>query len=900
MLNLGVALIHGSLSTTCVWVAVGIATGSVIQALCARFLVQYRLGNKWPVLESERDIIHFLLIAGPLACIISASIGTACLVVSGLVDTGEWSFGWWNWYVGDTLGVLLFTPLTVGWIHRKKISWSSRLRTITVPTIVMLIVASTTFLYVSHWEQVNLNRDIKAHGEKLTHLLNNHIVALQEILTSMASFIEVTPNMTLTQFNQFTYSVLKTHTDIAALSFNLLLTDAQRQLFENDLAQRYAVKVPQIMERNTEGALAPAPHRAEYVAVAFISPFQENSKAIGFNINSEQLRHDAIQRSRQTGFSAATAKINLVQAKKNKPGILVLTPVKFNAGIQNIVQTDKSLAGFAVAVIKVDELIEIATQGMIPAGIELEITDPSEVPEDRLLYSSQNTIDKTSPPLNWQTSISIADRQWNLSVFPNAIYLQQNRPILAWITGVVGLLLTSMLQIILLGITGRNNLIQRRVDNQTAQLGEKNAKLAQSEARYASVVNNVKEVVFQTDAQGLWTFLNPAWTEVTGFPVNTSLGTLFLNYVHPDDRQKNQELFTPLVERKKDYCRHEVRYLHKNGSFRWIEVFARLTLDDNNNIIGTSGTLTDITERKQSNLRLQLAATAFTHSREGIMITQPDTTIVDVNDAFTAITGYNRNEVFGQTPRILKSGLHEKSFYTSLWYELEKNGEWHGEIWNRRKNGEVYLEMLSISKVMSSDGKLQNYIGLFSDITLLKNRQEQLEYIAHYDPLTQLPNRLLLADRLNQAMAQTLRRNLGLFVVYIDLDGFKQINDQFGHATGDQILKAVATNMEQVLREGDTLSRIGGDEFVSIMLDLKDIDSSLHLLKRLLIAAAQPIQVDDHIHHVSASIGATFYPQKNKVNAEQLLSQADQVMNQAKMAGKNQYKIFEYMPSNIK
>lgn len=201
---------------------------------------------------------------------------------------------------------------------------------------------------------------------------------------------------------------------------------------------------------------------------------------------------------------------------------------------------------------------------------------------------------------------------------------------------------------------------------------------------------------------------------------------------------------------------------------------------------------------------------------------------------------------------------------------------------------------------MSSDGQLQNYIGLFSDITLLKNRQEQLEYIAHYDLLTQLPNRLLLADRLNQAMAQALRRNLGLFVVYIDLDGFKQINDQFGHATGDQILKGVATNMGQVLREGDTLSRIGGDEFVSIMLDLKDIDSSLHLLKRLLVAAAQPIQVDEHIHHVSASIGATFYPQNNKVSAEQLLSQADQVMYQAKMAGKNQYKVFEYMPANIK
>ncbi len=891
ILNLVVAIIsRGDFSFSHLWMSAGMATGSTIQAWCGRTLVQYWLQEKWRILESERDIFRFLFIAGPLVCAISASISTICLLSSGLMQTSEWPFGWWNWYVGDTLGVLLFAPFLVGWLHRKNKPWSGRLKTITIPTIVMLIMASMTFLSVSQWEHVNLRKDMKAHGEKLTRIISNHIVALQEILTSLASFIEVTPNMNATQFNQFTKTVLAEHPDIAALSYNLLLPDSQRQAFESEIAHRYPGSEPHIMERNAQGILAPAPRHADYVVVAFISPIQGNAQAIGFNINAEMTRHNAIQRSRRTNLPAATAQIHLVQDKQNKQGILVLTPVLS----QNPESAKKQPSGFAVAVFKVDELINIATQGMLTPGIELDVTDPNAAPEDQLLYSSQTPKATTISPYNWHTSISIADRKWDLNVYPDTSYIQANRSIQAWSTGLIGLLITSMFQIILFGITGRNNLIQRQVENQTDQLREKNAALSQSEARYASVVNNVKEVVFQTDTQGLWTFLNPAWTEVSGFPVASSIGTSFLDYVYPEDRQRNQALFVPLIERKKDYCRHEVRYVHKNGDFRWLEVFARLTFDDKDMIIGTSGTLTDITERRMLEQRLQLASIAFTHGHDGIIITAPDTTILDVNDAFTAITGFHKDEVIGQQPQIFKHGQHNQSFSESFWHSLNQNGEWHGELWCQRKNGEAYLAMINISKVLSHDGQVQNYIGLFSDITLLRKQQEQLEYIAHYDPLTNLPNRLLMTDRLHQAMAQALRRNNDLFVAYIDLDGFKQINDQFGHATGDLVLKEVATNMKQVLREGDTLSRIGGDEFIAVILDIKDINPSLQLLNRILIAAAQPIIVNDQKLQVSASIGVTFYPQKDKVDVEQLLSQADQAMYQAKLEGKNQYKIFKY------
>jgi diguanylate cyclase (GGDEF)-like protein/PAS domain S-box-containing protein len=288
-----------------------------------------------------------------------------------------------------------------------------------------------------------------------------------------------------------------------------------------------------------------------------------------------------------------------------------------------------------------------------------------------------------------------------------------------------------------------------------------------------------------------------------------------------------------------------------------------------------------------------LAASVFTHASEGIMITTADGTIIDVNDAFTRITSYARDEVLGRNPRLLTSGQQGREFYESMWRTLIEVGHWSGEIWNRRKNGEVYAQRQTISAVRDKQGGTQHYVSLFSDITALKEHQRQLEHIAHYDALTTLPNRVLLSFRLLQAMAQTKRRAQRLAVAYLDLDGFKAINDTHGHEAGDQLLMIVAGRMKQSLREGDTLARLGGDEFVAVLVDLGDEMGSVPMLNRLLMAAAQPVPVDGLTLQVSASIGVTFYPQSEEVDADQLLRQADQSMYQAKLTGKNRYCFFD-------
>lgn len=291
--------------------------------------------------------------------------------------------------------------------------------------------------------------------------------------------------------------------------------------------------------------------------------------------------------------------------------------------------------------------------------------------------------------------------------------------------------------------------------------------------------------------------------------------------------------------------------------------------------------------------KLRLAAGVFTHAREGIMITGADATIIDVNHAFTLITGYAPEEVIGRNPRMLNSGYQDKAFYVAMWRALKEKGHWYGEIWNKRKNGDIYAEILTISSICDAQGNIQQYVGLFSDITNIKQHEKDLEHIAHYDALTSLPNRVLLADRLRQGMISAHRRNQIVAVAYLDLDGFKEINDNHGHEAGDQVLITLSSRMQQCLRESDTLARLGGDEFIIVLVDLDDTKTSEPLLVRLLAMASQPVQVGNLSLRVSASIGVTFYPQLEDVDADQLLRQADHAMYQAKLTGKNRYNFYD-------
>ena len=302
-------------------------------------------------------------------------------------------------------------------------------------------------------------------------------------------------------------------------------------------------------------------------------------------------------------------------------------------------------------------------------------------------------------------------------------------------------------------------------------------------------------------------------------------------------------------------------------------------------------TLANEEKEKVAN-ELALAASVFAHAGEAISITDAAGTIIDVNDTFTKTTGYSREEIIGKNSRILQSGRQSPEFYVDMWQALVKKGYWYGEIWNRRKSGELYAEMKTISAVRDENNVITHYVSLCTDITLLKEHQDQLERIIHYDMLTKLPNRSLFADRLSQAMLRCNRHDQSLAVVFLDLDGFKNVNDAYGHDMGDDLLIALSRRMKDVFRDGDTLARIGGDEFVAVITNLEKVEDCEPVLERILLAASGPVVLGDAALKVSASIGVTFYPQ-DSVDAGQLVRHADQAMYVAKELGKNRYHLFD-------
>jgi diguanylate cyclase (GGDEF)-like protein/PAS domain S-box-containing protein len=330
-----------------------------------------------------------------------------------------------------------------------------------------------------------------------------------------------------------------------------------------------------------------------------------------------------------------------------------------------------------------------------------------------------------------------------------------------------------------------------------------------------------------------------------------------------------------------------------SGDTIWLRTSKVPLRDQEQRIFGVLGLYEDITERKLEEIKLRQAASVFTTSQEGILITDAEHRILDVNPAFTHITGYDRDEVLGQNARILIASREAVAAYSEIWSVLAKTGSWQGEFWECRKTGELYAEHLSIDTVRDPEGTVIQYVAVFSDITQSKQHEADLDRIAHYDPLTGVPNRRLLDDRLGQALARARRSGKSLAVCFFDLDGFKQVNDQHGHAAGDQLLREISTRLLNTLRGDDTLARIGGDEFALLLGDLETPAEIAQVLERVLGTVNTPVRVGEGaIVRISASVGATLYP-ADAADADALLRHADHAMYQAKEAGKNRYHLFD-------
>ncbi|HAT29885.1 MAG TPA: sensor domain-containing diguanylate cyclase [Janthinobacterium sp.] len=344
---------------------------------------------------------------------------------------------------------------------------------------------------------------------------------------------------------------------------------------------------------------------------------------------------------------------------------------------------------------------------------------------------------------------------------------------------------------------------------------------------------------------------------------------------------------------KGEYFNEESQYRRQDGSLFWALV-SGYALDPLRPHEGSIWVYADITARKEAEQKLRLSATVLEHIADGVMVIDADGVIVAVNPAFTRITGYAEQEALGRASSFTRSGRHDAHFYEDLWAELIASGFWRGEIWNLRKNGEIYLEWLTVSAVRDSVGATTHFVGVFSDITVVKQSQEKLDHMAHHDSLTALPNRLLFHDRLHHALQRATREQEELAILFIDLDRFKNVNDTLGHHIGDELLKQVALELAAKLREGDTLARLGGDEFIVLLENVDGQYGASLVAEKLVALFERPFIVAGHELFVTCSVGISLFPH-DAVDLNMLIRNADVAMYQAKARGRNGYRF--YAPS---
>ena len=389
-------------------------------------------------------------------------------------------------------------------------------------------------------------------------------------------------------------------------------------------------------------------------------------------------------------------------------------------------------------------------------------------------------------------------------------------------------------------------------------------------------------------------FYSPRCWEMLGYAVNElpSDTGLWRRLIHPEDAGKARSCFNSALRNESQSFSVELRLKHKHGHY--IPVLSRYMVERNvdGDTVTVSGTNMDLSERQRAEERLRQAAAVFETTREGVVIADAGKRIMMVNNAFCNITGYAEDEVAGKALDILRSGRHSADFDNDVWREVAISGHWQGEVWSRRKTGEIYPELRSISEVRNHAGFVVNYVAVFADISRIKASETQLEFLAHHDPLTKLPNRLLFLSHLEHSIRYAQRDGHRVALLMLDLDRFKDVNDSFGHAAGDELLQQVAERLTSRLRGMDTVARLGGDEFTVIMQQVSTPEDAALVANEIMTALNKPWTLSNKADvHIGVSIGISIFPDHGETTHD-LLQHADAALYQAKHEGRGRFRYF--------
>lgn len=612
-INLGIDWQHGNLGYQSIGIACGIGIGACLQAWVAARLVTWRLRDAWRTLHRDSDIVAFLLLAGPLACLVASSWATAILYAFGVVRAAELTFNWWNWWVGDTLGVLLFAPILLNLLFRRQLPWQIRLRGVVMPTLLLTLIIVIAFVYVSDKDNKLLRYRISTYGQSLSHLIDQQFHTYHETVSALASLMSISPALNQADFASFTGDILRQHQDIHAMSWNPVVTAAQRRLFENRFGQTSAIADFHITERDNLQRLIPATARDWYVAVGYIAPLASNSKALGYDIASNPERLGAIRKAIQTRTMTATPPIQLVQDSSNRVGLLLLQPV-----FERLASDSAMPFGFAVGVFKIEEMLSKQLAQHLPAHLGVRIEDVGDGDGARVIYRQFEPSGAEYENLTWTQTLGFAGRDWRITLYPTVDFLNNERSLFAWWVLALGLIFASMLQAMLLGITGRAYTIQGLVERQTQEVVEKTAVLQanqhylhQEKEKYQILMHASGDGIHILDEQGRVLEVNQQFCDLLGYRYDEIIGRHVSQWEAFFDPEQIQFKIKQIFAAANIF---ETRHRRKDGTIIDVEVSSKAVQINGRWVLWNSSR--DIGDRKRLQLELTKAKEAAEHSAE--------------------------------------------------------------------------------------------------------------------------------------------------------------------------------------------------------------------------------------------------------------------------------------------
>ncbi len=722
--------------------------------------------------------------------------------------------------------------------------------------------------------------EFNSHAQETQKIIERRIQVYKLILSGATGLLTASSDVTRSEFHSYvkTLELEKKYPGVKAIAFSPIIHEKDRKT--------HIAKIRNEGFRNYH--LWPEGPHDITAAIVYREPMSDISqRLLGFNMSSNPTCREAMLRARDLNQPVLTrlhTQPHPTIAYDVQSVFVMFHPIyKHDAPLLSVDARRKNLVGWIHATFDVNSVLNGFPESL-KNKIEIVLYDGDQAVEHARLTGTV-PVSATEAPRSRQLvtiqQVEVAGHTWTMKLSSRPEMETEHASTEADIILIAGIISSGLMAFVIqLLIHGRERAFKLAQDM--------NTELTESEYRWKFALEGAREGVWDWNITTNALFVGPRFKRLLGYDEH-EMQTLdwhrHVQNIHPEDRPTFLNAVRAYLEGTSPEFVVECRKKNKAGDWRWMLVRGMVV---NRDATGKPsrmiGTLSDITERHKRNESLHLAATVFETMGEAVVVTDADNRIVSVNPAFTAITGYAPEEVIGQNPSMLSDGVERPELFAGMWQSLKTRGKWSGENVNRRKTGELYVAWLSVNVVRNARGDITNYVSAFSDISERKATEQRIQHLAHFDPLTDLPNRALFNDRLQQAIATCRRNRSRLAVLFVDLDKFKPVNDNLGHGIGDLLLKEVAYRMMDNIRESDTAARVGGDEFVILLSGLETESDAKMVAEKILSAIREPYLLDGHTIQISASIGIAVYPNHGHTD-HVLLAHADEAMYHAKRGG---------------